>query len=223
MLLSLVYLHIIESLALGRSAANFELFSASFDQHSILVGLLGLSLILVYRVSSIAPVICLLFCAGTFYCSIEIFFMTFNKVILTLNFIYVGISFISLVLLRTELVEAIYVPGFHKNGINKFSEYDLEGKIINSIGNEFPGYLSNWGPLGCFFIPTEMEDLRGRVNLVFKFGSKEFLAEGRVMTKYGEGYGVSITQIKGQKKRFELGWDEYYDIINQRGYAPRNQ
>ncbi|MBT7611424.1 MAG: hypothetical protein HN576_16810 [Bacteriovoracaceae bacterium] len=222
-LLSIIYLHIVESVAAGRSAVDFTLLQSSFEQHTSLTYLLCLSLLLVFRVSSLAPFIFLLFCGATFYYSIEVFFMTFNKVILSLNFIYIGLSFVSFIMLKTELEEAIYVPGFHKNGINKFSEYDLEGIVVDSSGAEIKGYLSNWGTQGCFFVPTEFQMIRGKIKLKFEFGTKEFLSDGRIMTKYGEGYGISIKQIKGQKERFALGWNEYYDIINQRGYVPRNQ
>ena len=155
--------------------------------------------------------------------SFQIFFQTFDKVILTLNFVYIAASFITYVLLRTELKESIYVPGFHKKSISKFSEYDLEAVVEDSFGKEIKGYLTNWGAAGCFFMPEENIIMRGVVQLKLKFGTKEFNSFGKIMTKYGNGYGISLAPRRGKKGRYPLGWGEYYDIINQRGYTPRNQ
>ena len=217
------YLHIIESVAGGHSAVEISFLKTTFLEHNILLVLLVLALTQVYRVSTMAPVFFMVFCGGVFFSSIEIFFLTFNKVILTLNFVYIGASFISYIMLKSELFESIYVPGFHKNSINKFSEYDIQGTIISSNGEEVPGYLTNWGELGCFFVPLENSALRGTVQLSCVFGKKEFLSSGKIMTSYGKGYGISLSKIKGQKGRLSLGWPEFYDIIKQRGYAPRNQ
>lgn len=221
--MSLVYLHIIESLTQGRTAANLEHIIETFNSHRILGLILILTLFFVYRVSSLAPKLHLVFCGYIFFNSFEVFFHSFNKVILTLNFMYVAVSFITYILLKTELKESIYVPGFHKKSISKFSEYDLKAKIEDSFGKEIEGYLTNWGPTGCFFMPLEEIIVRGVVQVKMKFGEKEFNSFGKIMTKYGEGYGISINPKRGKKSHSLLGWEEYYDIINQRGYAPRNQ
>jgi hypothetical protein len=222
-LMSMLYLHIIEALSGGHSAVKLSFLKTTLLEHNILLTLLALALAQIYRVSTLAPTFFVVFCGGIFFSSIEIFFLTFNKVILALNFFYIGVSFISYIMLKSELFESIYVPGFHKNSVNKFSEYNIQATIKSSAGKEVPGYLTNWGSLGCFFMPMTKSLLRGRVEISFVFGEKEFISSGRVMTSYGDGYGISLAKVKGKKGRLPLGWLEFYDIIKQRGYAPRNQ
>lgn len=223
LLMSLGFLHIVLSISKGRSAVQVQHALETFTGQGVLLGLLALAFVFVHRVSDWAPKFFILFNAYVFFQSFQVFFITFDKTILTLNFLYIAFSFITYVLLKSELKESIYVPGYHKNGINKFSEYELSAKVEDSFGKEISGYLTNWGPAGCYFMPQENIMMRGTVQLKLNFGAKEFISLGKVMTKYGNGYGISILNKRGKKGRHPLGWEEYYDIINQRGYVPRNQ
>ncbi len=126
------------------------------------------------------------------------------------------------ILLKSELKESFYVPGFHKNSIYEQAEYNLEAVVKSSTGQEIQGYLTNWGPRGCFFMPYEKQMINGSIQLSLEFDKRKFLSEGKVMTSYGKGYGILMVPSRRRKNRFLLEWGEYYDIISQRGYAPRN-
>ena len=221
--LSILYLHTIESISNGRTAVDIKYLNESLLSHPYLILFLLLTIFLINRVSRHSPKFFIIFCLFVFISSIEIFFATFNKFILSLNFVYIATSFISYILLKSELKESIYIPGFHKNEISKLSEYNLDVEIEDSSGNHFSGYLTNWGQNGCFLVLNKFRQLKGFVNLSFSFGEKEFNCVGRIMTMYGSGFGISIINEKRKKDLLNLGWSEYYDIINQRGYVPRHQ
>lgn len=215
-LLSLAYLSIVESIHGGVSALNMSLFLEFLKREQKLVILSGITFLTILRGFKFSSYVFLGFCLTVLVSSFSLFFAEFNKVILLLNFIYAIVAYNLYLFLRLELLEPFYNPMFPKNLMPNFFEKKLPVTI--KLGSKSYGaYLTNWGEEGFFCRLEDPETkIRGNVEIEVLFEEFTFFAIGQVTTRANDGLGIRVTKSPVP----DLGWPEYYGIINELGYRP---
>jgi hypothetical protein len=82
----------------------------------------------------------------------------------------------------------------------------------------------NWDESSCYIIlESTIVDLKGQVDVELFFLGKTFKASGQIVTKYGNGVGLSFRKEHLSAADFTtLNWNTFYDIISDRGYQNRS-
>jgi len=147
----------------------------------------------------------------------------FSKIIMMILFFYLVISIFMYQFLKIELSESYYNPRFNQNlwqspmlvRVNVHFEDTKSGKKIE-------GYLTNWSEVGGYLKLNQPEKLKNIRKLCVKFEGREFNEDIAIVssTKDKEGIGFKITRRKNRENTNHLGWDEFYEIMNQMGFLP---
>lgn len=215
-LLSLFFLTVVESLESGVSALDLKGFATRIQSDLILVTGALLVFFSVFRGNRFGPYVFLAFCAYILGKSFTVFFIDLDKLILFLTFLYSVISYNFFLFLRMELQEPFYNPRFPENILPEFGYRKLPVKISEGT-RTFDAHLTNWGLNGFFCHINEVENLpRGSVEIEIHLEGHTFYAEGVVMTRLKNGIGVRVTKNPVP----DLGWHDYYGIINELGFKP---
>jgi hypothetical protein len=151
-----------------------------------------------------------------------LFFESFDKIILVLNFIYIVFSFYFYICWTFELRKAIYLPCYTPYDIGDKTYYDLKGKVSFDDGKkELLGFIVNWDKEGCFFYSREKfpKKKKGYLTLQIEFEGLIFLQRAEIVTSYFSGIGLRFAP-----NRKEIGsiysWNDFFKIIGDRGFLP---
>lgn len=215
-LLSLFFLSVVESLEGGVSALDLKGFASRIRGDILLIAGTTLVFLSVFRGSRFSPHIFLVFCGYILVRSFNIFFIDLDKVILFLIFLYSVIAYNFFLFLKMELQEPFYNPRFPSNILPEFGYRKLP-VILKQGPKTLEAHLTNWGING-FFCHVEDDEklLRGNLEVEIHLEGHTFYAEGVVMTRFKNGVGVRV--IKNPVP--DLGWNDYYGIINELGFRP---
>lgn len=215
--LSFVYYHIVLSLFHQTSAIEWS-FTLTNAQTSTPILVLGfLSLISIWYVWPISKYLTPLFMLLVFFKTFSLFFISFDKVLLLLNFTYLVFAFYFWLFWKLELKEAHYHPGFNQNDIEMRPKYDVKVEVVEEGGKVYLGWLTNWDESSCYILLNEKwVDLRGKIKVLIKFEKDSFQSEAQIVSSYGPGIGVKFNSI--DEKKSPLGWSDFYDIMSDRGY-----
>lgn len=224
-ILSVIYLHVTASLHEQRSAIDFESLKALVIENRLLVVFLIAALWTTFFAKKTSKLFIMMYLSFIFGQTFYFFLMSFDKLILLLNFSYLVFSFFFFLLWKQELERACYNPGYHLNDIHLTPEYDLP-LLLTSPAQRIHsnGHLMNWDESSCFIIlESSVVDLKGQVEVELFLQDKTFKATAKVVTKYGNGVGLSFVQEKQRAADFTtLNWNTFYDIISDRGYLIRS-
>lgn len=224
-LLSPYYLHLAESLIHGVSSLDLLTVKTFAFNHPIALALAALSAISVWRMSKYANLFAFLLVICSLFIGMQLALVDLNKIILLMTFIYAITAYYLVMLYRVETNSAAYNPLYSHQTIGQRSEYDLPCMV--RIGEDgYLGQLTNWDENGCFVSLTPGEaglvDLRGDVKVEVRLDGHTFTQEGNVVSSYERGVGIRFTHAaKDQGSLYN--WEEYFKIIDDRGYAPRSR
>lgn len=216
-LVSVPYLQVVLSLSRGVSALDDEVLTLMQDYWLAYI-LCIITTYATYKVSKLAKYLSIIYALYITVCSTMVFIQDFNKIILVLAFSYILISYYFYLLLKSELEQALYKAGFNRHLINNGCEYDLPVSL-KTKDKQTSGRLSNWDEKSCFVaIDENAPSLKNDVQLTVMFEGKEFVTHGTINTHIHRGVGI---QLKQNAQVEYLGWNEFYDIIKDRGYRLR--
>jgi hypothetical protein len=214
-LLSLFFLSVIESLEGGVSALDFKQFISRLRGDFLLVAGSMITFLSIYKGARFSPYLFLVFCSYIILRSFYVFFIDLDKVILFLIFFYSIVSYNFYLFLKMELREPFYNPSFPTNILPSF-EYKKLPIVIKKDSKSYEAYLTNWGENGFFAQVSDAQKVRGSLDIEITIEGQTFFATGEVMTTNEAGVGVKVTKNPVP----DLGWSDYYGIINELGFRP---
>ena len=89
--------------------------------------------------------------------------------------------------------------------------------VIKKDSLTLEAHLTNWGENGFFAqLNDSGQSLRGNIEVEITIETQTFFATGEVITVNDGGIGVRITKNPVP----DLGWNDYYGIINELGLRP---
>lgn len=138
----------------------------------------------------------------------------FSKLILLVLFIYILASYYLRFMLKADLNQAYYNPGFSEEDLFEPMLFKIKVEVIEKKSKQiYTGFLTNWDETGCFL---QLEGLPKEKNLELKFYFKNhvFTDNGHIATisKKNKAIGVRF-----QNRDSQLGWSEIYKIISDMG------
>ena len=219
LLLNIFYLHIVKSLTLGHSSFIFSEFKAQILDNYLLVILTLLTVLLVSWVKRISALFLLFVIGWTTSISVKFYFVDYNKFSLMLIFFYLLTGGIFFLFWFIELEEPFYHPLYERHEIGNRNEFQINC-ILKIKGNEYNGYLSNWGESGCFCVINNLHSkhLRGKGKLEVLYGQKVYSAFIEICTEYDNGVGMVISDKKVDSI---FTWSELFTILSDRGLNPK--
>jgi len=211
--LTFIFCLIMISLGEGRSVLRM-LDLKVLSQYTINIGLGAFTILSIYNVKKYSHIIYGLFIYSVLYLSLKPFFESFDKVILTFNFIYALLAYYLYLLLKEELKAPYYNPNYSES---ELKSYKREFKLtIKKNENVFLGELTNWGEQG-FFCRLSGEKPRGIVDFELTFKDKTFEGRGKVVFHSKTGVGIITNPVTLPP----LGWSSFYGIIEEFGIKPQ--
>lgn len=147
----------------------------------------------------------------------------FSKMILVLLFFYLLLFFYVYQFFAMDLEESFYNPKFDKSDLfaPMLTRIDLEiiGKDKEVIEK---GFLTNWSAEGCFVRLDSKVELKGLIDIKVSLKGHDFYQTVIIVSKVtgSTGYGLKFLQPKGGMDGKSLGWNEFYEIIEEMGYSP---
>lgn len=205
-----------ESLEGGVSALDLKGFASRIRADLTLIVGTVVVFLSVFKGSRFSPHIFLVFCGYILVKSFNVFFIDLDKIILFLIFLYSVISYNFFLFLKMELEEPFYNPRFPSNILPEFGYRKLPLTIKQGT-KTLDAYLTNWGLNGFFcHLRDEKLSLKGNVEIEIHLEGHTFYAEGVVMTRLKNGIGIRV--VKNPVP--DLGWNDYYGIINELGFRP---
>lgn len=214
-LLTAVYVLVLDALAKGVSVStivNSSSIMGGYYKHFI--GLTVFTVLFSYLLKPIGVfAFCLQSLTATFY-SLLLFYGNFNKVILSLSFVYTTIAYFFYLLIRVEFKEPFYQAARSGNVLSSYDKDELKVTIEKGNGS-YDYFLTNWGKTG-FYCRGDDKGLSGRVKVSILVNGVHFSAIGLVVSRGAGGIGVKV--MPGKTKG--LCWEHFYDIINELGLKP---
>jgi hypothetical protein len=221
--LSLLYLHVTSSLHEQRSALDFPHFLEMVKGNKLLMGFYIAAMFTTFFARKSSKIFILMYFSFVFGQTSYFFLMSFDKLILLLNFTYLLFSFGFYLMWKLELDEAYYLPGFRLDELKVVPDHELPVYVTSiKLGQQFQGHLMNWNEKGCYVIlDSGYSDIRGDVEIEVYYLDKTFKSAARVITKYGQGIGLEFKPEALEDNFTALNWKSFYDIIEDRGYKNR--
>ena len=218
LLLSVIYLHIINSLNEGISAFNPARLGVILHNNIVFVILVFLTIISTLKAVKLSKFLFIAVTSVVLYHSFFIFFDKFDKFILVLSFIYLLVAFYFFIFWRLEMNEAIYCPGYNINDIGPKAEHSLSALIEFPDGQTHEGILTNWDESCCFICLTQkIKYVSTPLNITFSIEGNSFQQSGRIVSQYGTGVGIRFET----NHQSPYGWKHFFTVLCDRGYVPR--
>ncbi len=218
---SLVFLHVMSSLHKSRSALDMDWAVSQGLSNWWLLLLVMFTLRLLKRGSTVAlwPYI---LCNAIVFAQIFMFFLEdLNKLILAFDFLYLLAAFASAALLRIELKESLYIPGFSAHDVEFAFNYNLPVEFEIGDGKTALGQITYCSGESCFIVPqTPLEGPTGSVKIKINYGEKEFQVEGEVHTHFNGGFGVKI--MSPTEADMDYSWADFLEVVTDRGLMVKN-
>lgn len=212
---SVVYLHISFSLDADISAVDFPRFLNMLKGLPLLMGLSIVSIISLLMIRKVAIYLLSLLTLIVFYKSFSLFLLSYDKLLLVLNVVYMLVSYNMILLLKEELSLAIYRPGFKDNSLEVENYKNLTANL-SVDGRVLSGNITNLDKLGLVVKVDNNTQIKGTVDINIPFEGEEFYSKGIVATKFTDGYGIKI--LASKKTPSVLQWKDLYNIFYRRGY-----
>lgn len=147
----------------------------------------------------------------------------FSKMILVILFFYLLIGYYLFQFYKMDMLEPFYNPGYSENRLfepmlNKINCSVFEKKS----GRVAHGYLTNWSSEGCYVHLDEEQVFSSQVQLTIEYEGVEFQNPAFIASKSKShrGYGLKFLPEEKSEKSDIMGWWEFYEIIDQKGFSP---
>ena len=211
---------------LSHNLSFFELRSWKITPYAhYLIFLIALILLWsLYTVRNYSDKILLLFVILVTLQSFFLLTISFSKIILIYNFLYLIFAFYFFVTWEIEKGKACYNPNFSKNDIEKNTRFQTKGFIQFSGETKFfPVAITNLNDNSCYLLLESsdsyiealslLKSTSSSVKLKAVFSGVEFVAEGEVVTSYDRGLGI----VYKEDIKERLNWSELYKVCLERG------
>ena len=220
-LLSVFFIHSLQSLAAGVSAFNLLDLKQLIISKLFLATLMFATIFLIVQMRKISLWPLLLFLFLVSWECFSCYFVSGDKLILSLSFIYLMFSIFFFLFWYHELGNAVYNPGYSFREVGGISKFIIPVQFSRESGEDpvISGMLTNWGPESCFV--TVNEDHRSESFLLremqLKFAGETFRCRVELISSYFRGFGLKI--LPDSEKNLSChDWQEFYRILSDRGY-----
>ena len=148
----------------------------------------------------------------------------FSKIILVLLFFYLLLAYYLYQFFSMDIEESYYNPCFDSNLLfdPMLERIDCDLLSIDGETVKVKAYLTNWSLEGCFLYFLDEYSAKGEYLINIKFKEHEFRDRVQVVSslKNSTGCGVKFNRAANRQNEQNLGWNDFYGIIEHMGYFP---
>lgn len=214
----------LQNLYLNTTAVASDLTIIMFVKENILLMGLFASTILMFLTHSrkMAKVLFGLSVVTTSIITCMNLYIDFSKFTLIILFLYLLIAFYFHQFFNSEMSESYYNPQFGGQLLFKPMLKRINAEVSTLDGESYSGYLTNWSKEGCFIYFAKANELKGKITVKISFQDHEFESDAIIMTKtvHQNGVGLKLLNLKNEENLSDLGWREFYAIIEDMGLKP---
>lgn len=214
--LSIIYLHISFSLDADISAFDLNRLVSLMKGLPFVVTFATLTTLSILFLRKISLALLAGFTLLIFYKTFSLFLISYDKLLLIMNVVYLISAYNMILLMGEELKLAIYKPGFDENSIDVESYRRQSIKILLPEG-EVEAHITNMDKHGLVVRLNEDMPLKGNIEFKTELNGREFHGSAVVAVKYKLGYGLRIKKRK--KSPGLLIWEDFYNISYRRGFS----
>lgn len=212
--LSLLFLVLQQAIYQEKSVFSVSFFKSTLVDFWPILGLVIISSLLVFNLKKISHIVFIVTIGIVSAISAYHLWLEFSKLILLVLFIYILASYYLSFMLKADLHQAFYNPGFSEEDLFDPMLLRIKVDVIeNKSGKTNQGYLTNWDEDGCFI---KLDELPKEKNLQINFYFKDhvFTELGSITTISKKNKGIGVRFISSNESH---GWKEIYRIISDMG------
>jgi len=217
---SMFYLHVLESFVNGVSTFNLDSYFLFFNSHRFLFATLVLFCLSILSGRKFSKYIYMIFIFQCIYFAFGQYMIALDKFILILNFLFVILSYYFYLFMNSDLGEASNTP-LANNG-DMYTGLTINSEIsITCNGEKYSATFINWDQYTCFLkVDNSIKNLKNEIQVDWSFEGINYSNKAYVVSG-SKGFGVGIRLLVQEKETGGVfGWNEFYDIIQSRGYSP---
>jgi hypothetical protein len=198
--------------------------------HLVTIGLFSITILSLLLMKKISKMLLVFVVATTLLQTVLNLNTEFSKMILVLLFFYLLLSYYLIQFFSMDLDESFYNPKFDEKHLFEPMLTKIQCEIFNNKANDEEdglegianGYFTNWSQEGCYVFFNEVIDLKGPLRLQVEMDGHKFSQEISVVSRFKNKKGYGFRFISSQKRQIKnhLGWNEFYEIIEEMGYSP---
>ena len=146
----------------------------------------------------------------------------FSKFSLILLFFYLVVAYYFYLFYYIDVKESYYNPGFPSDSLFEPMLKKIPVQVFSAEEKLAEGCLTNWSKEGCFIYSDPVKLNPGKYTVKIQFLGGEFAGEAilAAASKSNMGYGFKFKNSFAPVDRNSLGWESFYEIIDEMGYAP---
>lgn len=215
---SYIFLYLQNIYLLGETLTQKETALNFFRAHIPYVSFVVITVILVYNLKRSAKYFVSLLTIWTLIYSTINLFEEFSKFIVILLFFYLLCSYYLLQFFNMEKKESYYNSLYSDNLLFEPMLQKIKVQIKFQDEN-VSGYLTNWSDEGGYVYLEQNSDKNiRRGELTLSYLENEFKNPIYVVSRKKNGFGFKVG--KKSQSATDLGWNEFYEIIEEMGLKP---
>ncbi len=217
---AMLYLHVLESFVKGISTFNLESYLSFFDSHRVLFITLVLFCLTILNGRKFSKYFYSAFVFQCIYYAFVQYMIALDKFILILNFLFVILSYYFYLFMNSDLAEASNTPLASKGDL--YTGLTIDSDIVIICKEEkYKATFINWDQSTCFLkVDGPINKLKNEVLVKWNFEGIKYSCKGFVVSGSADfGIGLRLIDQKNEEDGV-FGWNEFYDIIQSRGYSP---
>lgn len=198
--------------------------------HLITVGLFIVTIISLLMMKKFSKILLVTVVSTTLLQTILNLNTEFSKMILVLLFFYLLLSYYLIQFYSMDLDESFYNPKFDNKNLFEPMLTKIECEILSCKASHEErdlevvanGYFTNWSQEGCYIFFNKVIDLKGPLKLRVEMDGHKFTQDISIVSRFKNKEGYGFRFISGPKRQIKnhLGWNEFYEIIEEMGYSP---
>jgi len=215
LILSVFYLQAIYALSKGISFYGLEALRVLLKEHSIILGLVVLTVFTILKVKKHSDKLLLLVLVLITGKNFILLSSSFNKFVLVLNFLYLLFAFYFFVTWELQINKASYNPLFSRYDLEKTTRFQIKGKLKGDTLPETDVLITNIDENSCFLIlvnDISKLDPKEKFVLVTNYEGILFEQEATVVSSYDQGLGMEFL-----KSKTGPSWSDLHKVCLERG------
>lgn len=222
-LFSFFFLYLQEIFYNLSSILKKELIVEFVKNNLFIVAVCSLAIINVLRLSRYAKHLTILVIGVTAIQTVLNLNVEFSKMILVLLFFYLLLFFYVYQFFAMDLEESYYNPNFSKSDLFTPMLTKIEISLLAEDRKLIEkGFLTNWSAEGCFIKLENSTTLKELKEIKVTLEGHDFYQSVIVVSKVSDSkaFGLKFQPDKGGRDGHCLGWNQFYEIIEEMGYSP---
>ncbi len=224
MILSVAFIYLQNISSIQSSILDQSNLRAFGQGNIFILGVFGITILaFLYNFKKASNYLFVLSVSLTVLITIINIYTSFSKLALIILFAYMLITYYLYQFYFIDSAESYYNPQYSGASLYKPMLTKVKIEVYDGETLKGAGYLTNWSEEGCFGYFENLSLSSKVYTLRINFLDNDFEQEAVLVSaaKDKKGFGFKVKDSKqSQNKKNRLGWQQFYEIIEEMGFAP---